>query len=330
MKKNVMITIVVLVLMTSGILACSDSNDEVQSTQQEIQETAFEAIILEINDTYLLVEPVEGSSELKSADQITVPMTNESTSPELEVGDIIEIKYNGEIAESYPAQITEVYSIKIVKEAVKEDDDEVESEYEETTETQMGENEVIGNDAVSPLPTTIDLNNIRDCTLAISIENGDIYASEADAAKYTMKVKLYDYELFDLVDISLLEVGSIIAINKEPVEVVSLERDELGTVIINGGLEAGGYELVTNEYGVFYSIGYSDVKTYYELGEIELEISPEFIYIDASDLDVGEKLYTLAELIAAEARIEYKGTPHNTSIVVENGIVTSMKKVYTP
>ena len=254
MKKNVMITFIVLVLMISGSLACSHSNNEVQSTRQEIQETAFEAVILEISDTYLLVEPIEGSSELNSADQITVPMTNMNVSSELEVGDIIEIKYNSEIAESYPAQITEIYSIKMVKEAIKEDDDEMESEDEETTEIQMGENEVTGTAVVSPLPTTIDLNNIRDCTLAVSIENGDIYASEADAAKYTMKVKIYDYELFDLVDISLLEVGSIIVINKELVEVVSLERNELGTVIINGGLDAGGYKLVTDGYGVFYSV----------------------------------------------------------------------------
>ena len=164
-------TFIVLVLMISGSLACSHSNNEVQSTRQEIQETAFEAVILEISDTYLLVEPIEGSSELNSADQITVPMTNMNASPELEVGDIIEIKYNGEIAESYPAQITEIYSIKMVKEAIKEDDDEMESEDEETTEIQMGENEVTGTAVVSPLPTTIDVNNIRDCTLAVSIEN---------------------------------------------------------------------------------------------------------------------------------------------------------------
>ena len=59
----------------------------------------------------------------------------------------------------------------MVKEAIKEDDDEMESEDEETTEIQMGENEVTGTAVVSPLPTTIDVNNIRDCTLAVSIEN---------------------------------------------------------------------------------------------------------------------------------------------------------------
>lgn len=85
--------------------------------------TIFEAIILEIRDNYFLVEPVEGSQELNSADQITVPMKNMSPSPEPEVGDIIEIRYNGELAESYPAQITEVYSVKVVKDISEEEDE---------------------------------------------------------------------------------------------------------------------------------------------------------------------------------------------------------------
>ena len=43
-----------------------------------------------------------------------------SPSPEPKVGDVIEITYDGSIAESYPAQITEVYGIKVV-EAVPEE-----------------------------------------------------------------------------------------------------------------------------------------------------------------------------------------------------------------
>ena len=71
--------------------------------------------ILEVRDGYYLVEPVDGSIELNSADQITVPITNINPSPEPEVGDILEIEYDGSIAESYPAQITNVYSIRIVE-----------------------------------------------------------------------------------------------------------------------------------------------------------------------------------------------------------------------
>ena len=66
------------------------------------------------------------------------------------------------------------------------------------------------------------------------------------------------------------------------------------------------------------------------VGEIELEISPEFIYINASDPDGGEKKYTVTDLTKNDVFFEYNGTPHNTSIVVEDDIVTSMIKVYTP
>ena len=75
----------------------------------------FQATILEIQDGYYLVEPVEGSTELNSADQITVPMVNINPSQEPEVGDTLEIVYDGTIAESYPAQINTVYSISVVE-----------------------------------------------------------------------------------------------------------------------------------------------------------------------------------------------------------------------
>lgn len=65
----------------------------------------FQATILEIQDGYYLVEPAEGSTELNSADQITVPMVNINPSQEPEVGDTVEIVYDGAIAESYPAQM---------------------------------------------------------------------------------------------------------------------------------------------------------------------------------------------------------------------------------
>ena len=52
---------------------------------------------------------------MNSADKITIPMTNMVPSPEPEVGDVLEIEYDGSIAESYPAQITKVYSIRVAE-----------------------------------------------------------------------------------------------------------------------------------------------------------------------------------------------------------------------
>ena len=77
----------------------------------------FQAEILEIHGGHYLVKPVEGSWELNSADRMEVPIRNAHPSPEPEIGDVIEIEYFGEILETYPAQIADVYGIKIIKEA---------------------------------------------------------------------------------------------------------------------------------------------------------------------------------------------------------------------
>ena len=104
MKKYICILMIFAVL--SSVTACNSKTNDTAS---------FQAVILEIHDGYYLVEPVEGSAELNSADQITVPMTSMNLSPEPEVGDILEIEYDGAIAESYPAQIINVYSISVVE-----------------------------------------------------------------------------------------------------------------------------------------------------------------------------------------------------------------------
>lgn len=74
---------------------------------------SFEAEILAIYDGSFLVKP-EDSWALNSADQIEVPMRNMNPSPEPQVGDIIEVVCSGEILETYPARLQEVYSIRVV------------------------------------------------------------------------------------------------------------------------------------------------------------------------------------------------------------------------
>lgn len=104
MKKILCMLISLAVLFS--FTACNGRTDDTAT---------FQAIILEVHDDYYLVEPVEGSVERNSADQITVPITDMNVSSELEAGDILKIVYDGAIAESYPAQITIVYSISVVE-----------------------------------------------------------------------------------------------------------------------------------------------------------------------------------------------------------------------
>ena len=97
-------------LVETGRLVFKNNCIQIEGFSNEAHQV-FQAEILEIHDGYYLVKPVEGSWELSSADRIEVPIRNAHTSPEPEVGDVIEIEYSGEILETYPARIADVYGI---------------------------------------------------------------------------------------------------------------------------------------------------------------------------------------------------------------------------
>ena len=180
---------------------------------------------------------------------------------------------------------------------------------------------------ISPLPETLDVAALDNCTVAVSLEKGDVYADEE--GKTVMKVKAYSYELYDMVDIQALEENSVIVRQKEEVKVTELEKLDSGLVRINGGEENGGFDLISNDNTVYYEAGMNDAKAYYELGEAELAVSDEFEYKDSSDLDAGEKKYS-AEDLMTNTEIEYGFVPYNTSIVIENGAIIKMNKTYMP
>lgn len=181
---------------------------------------------------------------------------------------------------------------------------------------------------VAPLPVTIDMANLDNCSVAVSFNKGDVYVDGNGAMQ--LKVKVYTYDLYDMVDIALLTEGDTIILRGKEVPVTSLIRTESGAVQINGGLDAGGYELITNESTVYFETGYSDVKTYYELGEATLPVSADFIFTDKMDLDKGEITYSSGDFLTDEAGIFYCFVPDNTTIVIENGKVIAMERTYTP
>lgn len=190
-------------------------------------------------------------------------------------------------------------------------------------------NEIESNGAkIIPLPSTINVNDLKDCTVAVSLNKGDAYVD--DSGIMQMKVTVYDYDLYDMIDISKLAVGDIIVIGGKDVVVSKIERNSIGSVIINDGIDMGGYELATDESGVFYEIGYNDAKSYYSVDEATIRVSVDFKYYDKSDLDGEEKTYYPGDFLIEEAGIDYNFTPHNTSIVINDGQIIEMNRVYVP
>ena len=195
----------------------------------------------------------------------------------------------------------------------------VEEEKEEVTEEAA---------KISPLPTTIDMNALDNCTLAVSFEEGDAYVDDTGAMQ--LDVTVYTYDLYDMVDIANLKAGDIIVIQGNEVAVETVETLESGLVFINGGMENGGYDLWHNDSGVYFEHGYNDAKSYYAMGEATIRVSTEFEFVDSSDLDKGEVTYYPGDFLTDNAGILYHFVPNNTSIVVEGGQIIQMTRIYTP
>lgn len=88
-----------------------------EKADDAIATVTFMATICEIENNIILVEPMEGTLELDSADRIQI--INQDNL-EFQIGDVIEIEYNGEIMESYPAQLGEVYHIGLVEQTASD------------------------------------------------------------------------------------------------------------------------------------------------------------------------------------------------------------------
>lgn len=101
-------------LAMSSLLFVACSNSSAKDTSIE-SEASVIATITEIQDSTFLVEPIEGSEELKSSDVFSVSHVDVEMPADLEVGDQVEIFYNGQIQETDPATLDGVERIEAVK-----------------------------------------------------------------------------------------------------------------------------------------------------------------------------------------------------------------------
>ena len=163
--------------------------------------------------------------------------------------------------------------------------------------------------------------------VAISLEEGDAYVD--DTGIMQMKVKIYTYDRFDMVDIAELKVGDTIVTHDGDVKIISVERNYFGTILVNGGLENGGFDLFTDDDGVYYEQGFSDTKNWYEVGEATLRVSADLVFQDNMDLEQGQQIYYAGSFLVGEVT-DYHFTPHNTTIRTENGQIVFMERIYTP
>ena len=179
---------------------------------------------------------------------------------------------------------------------------------------------------IVPLPDTT-MENLTDAILSVSLAEGDAYVD--DTGKMQMDLKIFSYDQYDMVDIANLKVGDTLIRHSGEVEVISLEQNERGRIFINGGLDNGGFELVTDEHGIFYEMGYNDHKNWYQIGEATIRVSADFKGIDRADLELGEVIIYPGDFLIG-AVTNYDFTPYNTTIRIEAGQIIEMNRRYIP
>ncbi len=179
------------------------------------------------------------------------------------------------------------------------------------------------DDRIKPLPDSIDAANLTDATVAASFDESAI---ETQDGKTYLTLQVYDYDRYDMVDISKLAEGSVIVAAGKDITVDSVEED--GTlVLINGGLTKGGMTLTTDDDGVYYELGVNDVKCYQEKGEVKLPLSENFTLTDNSDPANPNQTFgaeKLSELVSGGF------TASNTLVTIENGEIVSIVRSETP
>ena len=108
MKKWIVCILVVIIMF--GLVACGGRAGKDFDKPDDLY--TFEATILEIHDSYFLVEPSADSRESNSSDKIQVSTQNADPSIDWQVGDSVRITYNGQIQELYPAILPQVYKVE--------------------------------------------------------------------------------------------------------------------------------------------------------------------------------------------------------------------------
>lgn len=117
-KKFALVIGIIVVFAIAGIMIFSAYRSSESYRKKKAAETyKMTGTVLEITNGTMVVEPLEGEDELGSSDKFVVSMEHMNASPKPEVGDIIEVTYNGDIEESYPARLGVVTYISVVDSA---------------------------------------------------------------------------------------------------------------------------------------------------------------------------------------------------------------------
>lgn len=181
---------------------------------------------------------------------------------------------------------------------------------------------------VAPNPVDFDLLDVEDGVYPASFDADAVEELEDGITWMTFHV--FSEDTYDIAEIGLLEQGDVIVIDGRSYPVEDIERSD-GMVLINGGLEEGGFTLAAeDESNCFIVWGYDDMTAYTDLGIAMLPVSEDVVYDDSADPENPETTGFADLAQAIEAGADWGFDQYNTRVSVESGRITAIERFYTP
>lgn len=115
-KISLVIRLIILIIAVGILFFIYFMSNRPMNMNTVLDEPNFIGRVEEVSEQSILVRVNEDEEEIRSSDLISVSLDVEikDSLSDYSVGHIVQVYYDGSIAESYPAQVNNVYAIVIV------------------------------------------------------------------------------------------------------------------------------------------------------------------------------------------------------------------------
>lgn len=180
---------------------------------------------------------------------------------------------------------------------------------------------------IKPLPSGINVREIKDATVPVSFKVSSFYWPES-----TLTIDVWSEDLYDAVEVSLMQAGDTLIYKGQDIIVKTIENEN-GILTINGGIEEGGAYLKAYEGGTYRGLQLDDHSTYTHLGSTILPLAYDFRIIDCGEdftdkydtITMGQKLY-MDSIQNVRGDFNYL----NTKVMVVNGNIVEITRKWIP
>lgn len=178
-----------------------------------------------------------------------------------------------------------------------------------------------------PLETAQDA--LADGGYSVSFTADDLVKTDAG---YELTVEVYEYDRYEIEAIDNLANGSKIQFCNKEMTVDTVEKTpETGYVVINGGVENDGMELM-EEDGLYRTVTFDNYPVYYSVGKVTIPLADDITFEDQANSDQGADptIVELKDLPDAIENSDISFTCNNTVITVRQEQIVQIIRYWVP